>query len=270
MWLIIISVTLIIFVILFVNGFIDMNEFFADNNMYFKVLKESDYEFLLKAKYGIDINVDKLFSSRIKYACFIFILGIIFMVAISTQGTIGNMGFLSILFCFLASLAVFKLQYWNLKSYYRNHLHQIDLLLPYYLKGLEILVQHYTVPVGLSKSIVDAPEIFRPGLKKLVSKIEEGDSSIDPYMEFSKDYPVRDSMRMMRLLYRLSLGSQEKKEEQLLLLSKTVSSLQNKAREQKYKERLEKMESKTMLMLGFTGGGVIVLLLIAMLSMMSF
>ena len=73
---------------------------------------------------------------------------------------------------------------------------------------------------------------------------------------------------MMRLLYRLGLGLQENKEEQLLLLSKTVSSLQNKAREQKYKERLEKMEKKTMVMLFGTGGGIMGLLMLSMTMMM--
>ena len=66
-------------------------------------------------------------------------------------------------------------------------------------------------------------------------------------MDFANEYPVRDSMRMMRLLYRLGLGSQENKQEQLLVFSRTISSLQNKAREQKYKERLDKMENKTMI-----------------------
>ena len=36
-------------------------------------------------------------------------------------------------------------------------------------------------------------------------------------MAFARRYPVRDSMRMMRLLYRLSLGSQERKQEQLIV-----------------------------------------------------
>ena len=88
-------------------------------------------------------------------------------------------------------------------------------------------------------------------------------------MEFARDYPVRDSMRMMRLLYRLSLGSQENKQEQLMMFAKTVSSLQNKAREQKYKERLEVMENKTMMMLCTTGAGILVLLLYSMMSMMN-
>ena len=135
---------------------------------------------------------------------------------------------------------------------------------------MEILIQHYTVPVALSRSIKTAPEIFQSGLRRLVARIDEGDASVDPYMDFAKEYPVRDSMRMMRLLYRLGLGSQENKQEQLVMFSRTVSSLQNKAREQKYKARLETMENKTMQMLFVTGGGILLLLLFAMMSMMNF
>ena len=56
-------------------------------------------------------------------------------------------------------------------NFYKAHLHEIDLMLPYYLKGLEILVQHYTVPVALGKSIDDAPDVFKPGLKKMIEKL---------------------------------------------------------------------------------------------------
>ena len=121
-------------------------------------------------------------------------------------------------------------------------------MLPYYLKSLEILIQHYTVPVAIGKSINDAPDIFKPGLRRMVDRINAGDATVDPYMEFANTYPVRDSMRMMRLLYRLGIGSQEKKQERLMMFSRTVSSLQNKARETKYKERLGHMESQTMVM----------------------
>ncbi len=100
-----------------------------------------------------------------------------------------------------------------------------------------------------------------------MSKIESGDSSVDPYMDFANQYPVRDSMRMMRLLYRLSLGDQDKKHEQMLSFSKTVSSLQLKAREQKYKARLYTMEQQTMKMLICTGGSALIIMLIASFSM---
>ena len=131
------------------------------------------------------------------------------------------------------------------------------------------MIQHYTVPVALGKSLDDAPEIFKPGLRKLIDEINSGDASIDPYMEFANTYPVRDSMRMMRLLYRLGLGSQEKKQERLMMFSRSVSNLQNKARETKYKERLNHMESQTMIMLVVTGVGVMLIILISMLMMFS-
>ena len=102
----------------------------------------------------------------------------------------------------------------------------------------------------------------------MIAKINAGDSSIEPYMEFARTYPVRDSMRMMRLLYRLGLGRQERKQEQLLTFSRSISSLQQKARDTKYKERLDRMENKTMSMLIATGLGVMILLIFAVLQMM--
>ena len=110
--------------------------------------------------------------------------------------------------------------------------------------------------------------MFKEGLQELIKKIDAGDSSIDPYVEFANKYPVRDSLRMMRLLYRLSIGAQENKQEQLLVFSKSVSSLQNKAREQKYAKRLNVMERKTLAMLMVTGGGTMLVLFIAMMMMM--
>ena len=137
-----------------------------------------------------------------------------------------------------------------------------------YLKSLEILIQHYTVPVALTRSLEQAPEMFKPGLRELIASIDAGDSSVEPYMAFAKRYPVRDSMRMMRLLYRLSLGSQERKQEQLETFSRTISALQAKSRETKYKERLDKMEKKTMTMLTATGAGVMIILLLSIMQIM--
>ena len=204
----------------------------------------------------------KRFNERVRNALIVF--GFLIIIFLS------RLNFLFILVAVIVAFLIFKMPYNQLKSYYKRNLYEIDLMLPYYLKSLEILIQHYTVPVALRKSIATAPEIFKPGLERLVSKIEAGDSSVDPYMDFANEYPVRDSMRMMRLLYRLGLGSQENKQEQLLMFSRTISVLQNKAREEKYKNRLETMEKKTMTMLMCTGSGIIALLLFSLMSMMKF
>lgn len=252
----ILIIGLIIFVILESNNVISSNRFVQDNEKYFELLKEKDYEFYLRSKYGDSIDVKILFMKRIKLA-FAVMLVFFFMF-------ITNLNYVNIGLTLIVGFLIYKIPYMQLKNYYKMHLHEIDMLLPYYLKSLEILVQHYTVPVALGKSIESAPDMFKSGLNELIAKINAGDMTVDPYMDFAKQYPVRDSMRMMRLLYRLSLGSVDHKQEQLLIFARNVSSLQSKTREVKYKERLRKMENKTMLMLVITGGGAMLLMLISL------
>ncbi len=256
----IIALGIIVFVVLTANGFIKPNKFIQDNQDIFYRLKEEDYAFLVKAKYGDGLDPDVLFQKRIKNGLVVIVLMLFVFIS--------DLSFVKVIFAFVAGFGMFKLDHVNLKNYYKAHLQQIDSMLPHYLKGLEILIQHYTVPVALGKSISDAPEIFRDGLVDMINKINAGDSTINPYMEFAQTYPVRDSMRMMRLLYRLSLGRQERKQEQLITFSKTISNLQQKAREMRYKARLDKMESKTMSMLVCTGCGSMILLILAVMQMM--
>jgi hypothetical protein len=251
----------IILAVLLYNNVVDGKKFFKDNEAAFNMLKEDDFEFLVAAKYGDKVDPNVLYNKRLKEG---FIAIVAFLVIFLSE-----LNTINIVLSIVVGYLVFKSRYNSLKKYYKKHLHDIDVMLPYYLKGLEILIQHYTVPVAIAKSIEEAPDIFKPGLRDLIAKIDAGDSSIDPYMDFANEYPVRDSMRMMRLLYRLGLGSQERKQERLLMFSRTVSNLQAKARDQKYKERLNYMESQTMIMLVATGGGVMVLILIAMIYMFS-
>lgn len=252
----ILLVGMIVLFIMQKNKFIDGNKFIEDNNKYFEVLQEDDYEFLLRAKYGDDTDTEKLFNLRVRNAIvtFVFFIFLFF----------DQLNFLNVIAALVIAYTVFKSSYSSLKSYYKRHLHQINLQLPYFLKNLEVLAQHYTIPVALAKSVDNAPDIFKTGLRELLEKINSGDSSVEPYMDFARKYPVSDAMRMMRLLFRLGLGAQENKHEQLIMFSKSVSSLQNKARETRFKERLAVMENKTMIMLGATGGGVMIVLLLSM------
>ena len=257
-----IEILFVIFLLVYIlsyNKTIDFKRFIIDNDKIFKLLKEDNYEFLVYSKYGENADVDVLFQKRITNALIISaVVMVLFMSSASA---------LNIVLMIAVFYGAFKLPYMQLNNFYKRHLHQIDLMLPYYLKGLEILIQHYTVPVALARSINDAPSVFKPGLKRMIERINSGDSSVDPYMEFASTYPIRDSMRMMRLLYRLGIGSQERKQDRLMMFSRSVSNLQNKAREVKYKERLDKMEGKTMTMLVCTGAGVMIILLIAMINM---
>jgi len=253
-------IAVIIITILEVNKKLSSKQFISDLNPYFKFLMEDDYVFLVGVRYGGDVDVEKLFNIRLRNG--FITIALVMLLSLS------RLNFVFVLAAVIIGFIVFKLPYFQLTGYYKKNLYTINLMLPYYLKSLEILIQHYTVPVAMARSIDTAPDIFKPGLQRLVEKIEAGNSTVDPYMDFAKEYPVRDSMRMMRLLYRLSLGAQENKQTQLEQFSKTVSTLQNKSREQKYKDRLDTMEKKTMIMLCATGGGVLLLLFMSLTMMM--
>ena len=262
-WFIVIGVILIF--ILNYNRVVDTNRFINESGGILTHLMEDDYEFLLSVRYpGRNIDAYALYQQRLKNAV------ITTLVLLFLFGNIFSLSTLYIALSIGVGVLMFKMPYMQLQSYYKANLNYINTMLPYYLKTLEILVQHYTVPVALSRSIESAPDVFRPGLRRLVARIEEGDSSVQPYIDFANEYPVRDSMRMMRLLYRLGLGSQQNKHEQVMMFSRTVSALQNKAREQKYKERLEHMENQTLIMLVFTGGGSMALMFISMMQLMDF
>lgn len=256
----VIIVAVIVFGIMTITGQISMNQLISDNQLLFLKIKEKDWDFLVRAKYGTNVNPDILFNKRIKNA--------LITMAIAFAIMIKDLNAVKVLLIFVLGIFVFKSSYNDIKKYYQRHMAQIDSMLPHYLKNLEILIQHYTVPVAIGKSMAEAPEIFKDGLQEMIDSINSGDDTIEPYMAFARKYPVRDSMRMMRLLYRLSLGRQERKQEQILTFSRSISSLQQKARETRYKNRLEKMEGKTMSMLITTGVGLMILLILAVIQLM--
>lgn len=261
MYIEIVICAVVIFFVCEYSGIVSTRRFVSDYQDILLKFKEADYDFLVKARYGGEVDVDEMYNKRVRNALLALAFSLFMLVA--------DLSYLTVIFALLVMGLVFKLPYIDLKNYRKRHMHEIDVQLPYYLKGLEILIQHYTVPVAIGKSIETAPPIFKEGLQKLIDSLNAGDSTIEPYMQFARDYPVRDSMRMMRLLYRLGLGRQERKQEQLMTFSRTISNLQQKARETKYKQRLEKMESKTMTMLVCTGIGVMVLMIISILMTFS-
>ena len=262
MYIEILICAVVIFFVCEYSGIVSTRKFVTDYEDVLLKFKEADYDFLVRARYGSEVDINEMYNKRVRNALLALAFSLFMLVA--------DISYLTIIFALLIMVLVFKLPYIDLKNYRKRHMHEIDVQLPYYLKGLEILIQHYTVPVAIGKSIETAPPIFKEGLQKLIDSLGAGDSSIEPYMQFARDYPVRDSMRMMRLLYRLSLGRQERKQEQLMTFSRTISNLQQKARETKYKNRLEKMESKTMTMLVCTGIGVMILMIISILMTFSF
>ena len=63
-----------LYIILEYNGSISTNKFIIDNEDLFKKLKEKDFDFYAKAKYGDSVDVELLFNSRLKNGLLVIFL----------------------------------------------------------------------------------------------------------------------------------------------------------------------------------------------------
>ena len=142
-------------------GAIDFNVFVSDNKAVFDKLKEDDYDFYLISKYGDNINLVERFQKRVKTGILTLMIGLICAISMGTSLNFA----IKLVIVFALTYLMYKDDYNKVKRYYKYHLHEINLKLPYYLKSLEILIQHYTVPVAVTRSLEEAPEMFKPGLR---------------------------------------------------------------------------------------------------------
>ena len=59
-------VILIMLFVLTYGGAIDTKKLYEDNKKFFAMLKEKDYDFLVKSKYNGEVDPDVFFEKRIK------------------------------------------------------------------------------------------------------------------------------------------------------------------------------------------------------------
>ena len=129
---------IMIFLFNYLNLF-NFNKFVSDNKSVFNKLKEDDYEFLLVAKYGDKVDPILRYQKRVKTAIVTMLIGTIAAMTLANDINFA----LKLVIAFVITYLMFKDEYNRLKSFYKVHLHDINLKLPYYLKSLEIKVNFY-------------------------------------------------------------------------------------------------------------------------------
>ena len=89
----------LIYIILEYNGSISTNKFVMDNSDLFKKLKEKDFEFYAKAKYGDSVDVEKLFNVRLRNGLLVILMMVFLFIT--------DLNYANILFCLIAGYGVF-------------------------------------------------------------------------------------------------------------------------------------------------------------------
>ena len=119
MYIEILIIAIIVFGLLILNTRIDTTRLYKENQGLFDLLKEKDYEFLLRAKYGDNvIDPDSVFRKRVFKGLAVSLV-IIFIF-------ITKLSLIYIIIALVVGYLVFKSQYIDLKKFYKKHLNTID------------------------------------------------------------------------------------------------------------------------------------------------
>ena len=127
----IILIAALIFLVLTYNGQVSIKDLINDNFGLFRKLKEEDWDFYVRAKYGDNVNSDAIFTKRIRNGLLVIVVSLFFFIQ--------KLNAMYILISFVLGFVIFKLDYINIKSFYKKHMLYIDSMLPHYLKSIEIL-----------------------------------------------------------------------------------------------------------------------------------
>lgn len=86
---------------------------------------------------------------------------------------------------------------------------------PQWLMDISLLLQTENVQVALYRTRANAPAVLRPAIEEMMEELQQNPESLEPYLNFLKDYDLPDVTAAMRMLYALSNGGYGSGEKQL-------------------------------------------------------
>lgn len=128
----------------------------------------------------------------------------------------------------------------NLKSIlYRRSLRKKMLrAFPQWLMDISLLLQTENVQVALYRTKEKAPEVLRPAIGEMMEELKQNPESLEPYLNFLKDYELPDVTAAMRMLCALSNGGYGSGEKQLAQILNRNQELLDKSERSRNEDAL--------------------------------
>lgn len=113
----------------------------------------------------------------------------------------------------------------------KNLIREIGKAFPQWLMELSLLLQIDNVQVSIAKTMKHAPEVLKPALVKFQDAILKNPESVQPYLDFLKEFSLPQVQSAMKMLYAVSAGTGGNESEQLTELIDRNQTLMNQAEE---------------------------------------
>ena len=128
-----------------------------------------------------------------------------------------------------------KIDRYFLKKYVTRELEKV---FPKWLMTVSLLLQSENVQIAIYKSYDDAPDILKPALKGLMEELKVHPDSMEPYMNFLKDYTLPEVHSAMKMLYSISEGTGGNYEHQISEILERNQRLMDKAQKIQNEDKL--------------------------------
>lgn len=179
----------------------------------------SDADIKKYYEYLVNYNAKKEFAKGVRMAAggiFIVVFGLI-----SKEMTYVFIGIIFSVFCLVKNKATYNTRFKVIKE-------EIEIQFPRWLMNMALYVQSNSVQVALYKSIPTAPLVLQPELIKLNNAIRENPVSVNPWLDFMKDFDVPDITASMTMFYSIASGAGANVQEQVNEIIKRNNALLDK------------------------------------------
>ena len=131
---------------------------------------------------------------------------------------IAGIGAIFAIFCLIKHKMTYSMRFKAIKN-------EIEIQFPRWLMNVALYVQSNSVQVALYKSIPTAPLVLQPELIKLNNAIRDNPTSIDPYIDFMKDFNLPNITMSMKMFYAIASGAGSDIQQQINEIIKRNNSL---------------------------------------------
>ena len=169
----------------------------------------------------------------------------------------------------MAALAVFVLFSWKVGYLlsYQDTVKEMRRAFPTWILDVALRMQTDSVQVALYGSYETAPTVLKPELDLFYEDLKEHPESIDPYLNFLKNFPIRGVDSFMRKIYSVYAGTSAQEQTAIMDMVERNNYLMDEAEKAKNEEALRPLDEMGYRVMGVIGAKMMVEMVVMFMQM---
>lgn len=169
----------------------------------------------------------------------------------------------------MAALTVFVLFSWKIGYLlsYQDTVKEMRRAFPTWIMDVALRMQTDSVQVALYGSYETAPTVLKPELNLFYEDLKKHPESVDPYLNFLKNFPIRGVDSFMRKIYSVYAGTSAQEQTAIMDMVERNNYLMDEAEKAKNEEALRPLDEMGYRVMGVIGAKMMVEMVVMFMQM---